>query len=138
MLSKWNVHKLIPVAGMILALSAANAAAGMGNAGEEIKTAAEHAGYAAKAPDVKGVQMHLHHAINCLVGPKGQDFDESYGNPCAGEGDGALNDFAGPPDKKAYLEQALSLASTGVTIQSHKAVKFVAEAVHALLMHARS
>ena len=32
---------------------------------------------AAKAADLKTTQMHLHHAVNCLVGPGGKGFDAS-------------------------------------------------------------
>jgi len=47
----------------------------------EIMTAAAHAGYAAASPSVDAVRMHLHHAINCLVGPKGDGFDSKELNP---------------------------------------------------------
>jgi hypothetical protein len=43
---------------------------------KEVATAARHAGLAAQAADLKGTQTHLHHVLNCLVGPKGQGFDD--------------------------------------------------------------
>ena len=42
---------------------------------EEVTTAALHAGLAAKGGDIKEVHTHLHHALNCLVGPDGQGYD---------------------------------------------------------------
>ena len=41
---------------------------------------------------LKTVQMHLHHAVNCLVGPAGKGFDASAGNPCGKAGAGAIPD----------------------------------------------
>src|SRR5436189_5456151 len=49
-----------------------------------------HAGMAAKAADLKTTQMHLHHAVNCLVGPAGKGFDAAAGNPCGKAGAGAI------------------------------------------------
>ena len=39
---------------------------------------------------MKDVQKHMHHVLNCLVGPNGKGFDESFGNPCNGQGQGAI------------------------------------------------
>src|ERR1700733_818775 len=49
----------------------------------EITAAATHANLAAKAGTVDMVHTHLHHVLNCLVGPKGKDFDGKAANPCA-------------------------------------------------------
>lgn len=35
----------------------------------ELKTALEHAGFAEKQESLKTVTWHLHHVLNCLVGP---------------------------------------------------------------------
>lgn len=59
---------------------------------KEIAAAATHAGYAASAGDVDGVRSHLHHTINCLVGPDGKGFDAKQMNPCAALGNGAMVD----------------------------------------------
>src|SRR6516162_4270420 len=59
---------------------------------KEVSTAAQHAGFAASAKDMKTTQMHLHHVVNCLVGPQGEGFDGSFGNPCNGQGSGAISD----------------------------------------------
>jgi hypothetical protein len=50
------------------------------------RTAAQHAGIAAAQADVADVHKHLHHALNCLVGPDGNGFDAAPGNPCAAAG----------------------------------------------------
>ena len=81
------------------------------DAGQEIATAATHAGLAAGSGEQKMVSMHLHHVVNCLVGPNGADFDASAGNPCKDQGTGALIDA---PAKKAELEAALALAKSGL------------------------
>ncbi|HEV2652077.1 MAG TPA: hypothetical protein VGU69_12515 [Rhizomicrobium sp.] len=71
----------------------------------EAVTAATHADLAAKAADMAGTQMHMHHVLNCLVGPGGKDFDAKNMNPCANSGNGAIPDQTDPV-KKAALEHA--------------------------------
>src|SRR5579863_5167477 len=66
--------------------------AAFADAAQEIATAQTHAGLAAKAPAIDGIHMHMHHALNCLVGPKGDGFDASNMNPCAAQGNGAIPD----------------------------------------------
>ncbi len=83
------------------------------DASGEIVTAATHADLAAKAADLAGVQMHLHHAVNCLVGPSGTGFDAKSMNPCANSGGGAIPDTADAA-KKAALEAAAAKARSGL------------------------
>src|SRR5262252_8785283 len=59
---------------------------------KEVATAAQHAGLAAKAADMKATQMHLHHVVNCLVGSGGQGYDANEANPCKDQGAGAIPD----------------------------------------------
>lgn len=66
--------------------------AAMADITQEIEIAQDHAGLAVKASDIAGVKMHLHHTINCLVGPGGPGFDTRNANPCAKAGKGALQD----------------------------------------------
>ena len=47
------------------------------DAKSEISTAAQHAGFAAAAPNLLQTRMHLHHVLNCLVGPRDADFDKT-------------------------------------------------------------
>jgi hypothetical protein len=79
----------------------------------EIATAATHADLASKASDLPGTQMHLHHTLNCLVGPNGQGFDPKNLNPCANSGAGAIPDTS-DAGKKASLEAAANLARSGI------------------------
>lgn len=60
--------------------------AGMADGPQAIATAAQHAGLAANSGDIAGVHRHLHHTLNCLVGPEGDGFDQSAGNPCQAAG----------------------------------------------------
>jgi len=83
------------------------------DAAGEIVTAATHADLASKASDLAGTQTHLHHTLNCLVGPAGQGFDPKNLNPCANTGGGAIPDTT-DPTKKAALESAANLARSGI------------------------
>ena len=47
---------------------------------------------ASQATAIDGVHMHLHHTLNCLVGPSDSRFDAKQINPCAGSGSGAIPD----------------------------------------------
>jgi hypothetical protein len=80
---------------------------------KEVETATQHAGLAAKAADLKSTQQHLHHVINCLVGPNGAGFDASFGNPCNGQGNGAISASTSPAKRKP-LEAALAMAQDGI------------------------
>jgi hypothetical protein len=82
-------------------------------AADEITTAATHADLAAKAGAIDGVHMHLHHALNCLVGPNGDGFDPKNINPCANSGTGAIPDTTDKA-KKAALEAAAATARAGI------------------------
>jgi len=83
------------------------------DAGKEAATAAQHAGFAAKSGKIEQVHMHLHHAVNCLVGPNGDGFDASQANPCGSQGNGAIPD-AGDAVMKQKLEDALTTAKSGL------------------------
>jgi hypothetical protein len=80
---------------------------------KEVTTAARHAGLAAQAADLKGTHTHLHHAINCLVGPKGQGFDEKEANPCKDQGNGAISETTDEVRRTALI-QALAKANEGL------------------------
>ena len=58
----------------------------------EIVLAEQHAGLAAGSGDIAVVHAHLHHTLNCLVGPGGAGFDANQMNPCANAGHGAIPD----------------------------------------------
>jgi hypothetical protein len=81
--------------------------------GAEITTATMHATLAARSGDLTGVHTHLHHTVNCLVGPGGSGFDAKELNPCANTGNGAIPDSASPA-QKAKLQSALATANSGI------------------------
>jgi hypothetical protein len=76
----------------------------------EVTTAGQHAGMAAGSADIKMVHTHLHHVVNCLVGPSGDGFDKAAGNPCDGKGNGAIADGG----DKAKLEAVVAKAQDGI------------------------
>jgi hypothetical protein len=135
-LLKSNMARNLMLAGAIVALPALPATAfAAANVSTEMSTAATHAGLAAKASDIKTVHMHLHHALNCLVGPKGKGFDKNQLNPCANSGNGAIPDSANAA-QKAKLKKAAKEAKAGLaTTELDKAVKD-AEAVAATIKKA--
>jgi hypothetical protein len=79
----------------------------------EISMAWIHVDLAARANDIHIVQYHLHHTLNCLVGPGGQGFDAKSLNPCADLGHGAIPDSTDAA-KKAELESAAVSARAGL------------------------
>jgi len=79
----------------------------------ERATARSHAELATDEADLAGVQMHLHHALNCLVGPRGDGFDAAQMNPCASSGNGAIPDTTDAA-KKSVLEGAADKIRAGI------------------------
>ena len=90
---------------------------------KELATAEAHAGYAAAAAELKMVQTHLHHVVNCMVGPKGRGFDAGQANPCKDQGDGVMPDFKGDKAKRATLQKALDTARAGLKAADLAAAK---------------
>ena len=78
----------------------------------ELTVSAQHAGLASKAAAIDGVHMHLHHVVNCLVGPSGKGYDATNANPCAKAGNGAIPDASA--DQKTKLMAALTAANAGL------------------------
>lgn len=118
--------------GLMLAVPCSFAA---GNASQEIATAAAHAQMAAAAADRTTADMHLHHAINCLVGSSDKRYDAQAGDPCKGKGNGAIHDLGHAPAEHVRLQQALMQAERGLHADSldatHAAAKRAAEALKA-------
>ena len=102
------------------------------DAASQIATAAQHAGLAAAAPNVSQTHMHLHHAVNCLVGPKDGDFDKSNINPCAQQGKGAFPDQSNP-EIRAKLQNAMTLAGDGIASTDEATAKKNAATVKTIL-----
>lgn len=123
------------VIGMTGALAAglSFAAFAQGGVKTEISTAHTHATYAQQASSVAASHVHLHHVINCLVGPKGTGFDAKQANPCKGQGNGALPDSADNSALHSKLKTALSEAQAGLKSNDLKAVHADAGKVAATL-----
>ena len=103
----------------------------------ELSTAQTHAGMAATATDIMMVHKHLQHAVNCLEGPAGADFDASAGNPCAKQGNGAIADSM-DAGQKSKLQSIATSAKAGVgnsdLAASQAAAKSTADAIAAAKM----
>jgi hypothetical protein len=130
------------ILGFSLALvfsSAATLAVAAPNGAAEIFTATNHANLAAQATDITMVHQHLHHVVNCLVGPGGPGFDANELNPCAG-GNGAIKDAAGAsPAQKKSMQQALIQAMMGISqinfAKAQKSALNVANSLKAVRSH---
>jgi hypothetical protein len=113
-------------------LTAFSAAALAADPAQEVATAATHAGFAAQAATIDQAHMHLHHTVNCLVGPKGQGFDPNEANPCQKLGDGAIPDTA-DATAKAKLTAAVQKAQAGLKSDDLTAAKKAAAETQATL-----
>jgi hypothetical protein len=105
--------------------------------GAEITTAATHANLAAQADGINGVHTHLHHVLNCLVGPGGSGFDAKELNPCANSGAGAIPDSTDAMMKKA-LENAADTARAGIAATDIAAAKADANKADAQITAAKT
>ena len=125
------MFNMIAIAALISALLTFPIAA-YADAKSEIATAAQHAGLAAAAPNLAQTHTHLHHAMNCLVGPKDADFDRANMNPCAQQGNGAFPDESNP-EIKAKLQSAMSAAGDGIASSDEATAKKNAAMVKTIL-----
>jgi hypothetical protein len=128
---------LASVAMWVLAQSGLGAAAG--DPAAELKTAVTHAGFAAKYDTMREISLHLHHALNCLVGPQDQLFDAPAGNPCQGQGNGYLPDQkAAKGENDQYHEAwwARQIAAQALAANNLGAAKAAARIVNMVLENA--
>lgn len=98
----------------------------------QVKTAAVHATLAVDSADIQAVQMHLHHTLNCLVGPEGDGFDADEMNPCDGMGNGAITD-AKDEDNKDELEKVASVVKDGLDSDDYDEAKDAATSAQDML-----
>jgi hypothetical protein len=112
-------------------LAASPAAAADLRAG--IMRAAEHAEYASEATTIDDVHFHLHHSLNCLVGPGGSGFDKTQLNPCRGAGDGILADVPDAVLAKTF-EGAAAKARAGLATNDLAVAKSDATDVARIVM----
>jgi hypothetical protein len=89
---------------------------------DEVSTAAKHAGLSAEATSLAVAHTHLHHTLNCLVGPNGRGFDSKAANPCSDMGSGAIPDTTDAAAKKT-LEHIAARARMALRSHSLATVK---------------
>lgn len=78
----------------------------------------------------------LGHALNCLEGPKGKNFNKAWGNVCEGQGNGILTDLksaAAGSTLIALARKADDIALKGVKTTSLAHAKSSARQVASLL-----
>ncbi len=117
------------ITGVLIALPASAQGA---DPAQEATTGGVHAGLASQAATIEQVHMHLHHTVNCLVGPKGQGFDAKEANPCQKLGNGAIPDTTDSA-MKAKLTAALAKAEAGLKSDDLNAAKKSAAEAQAAL-----
>jgi len=102
----------------------------------QLNTAVTHSGFAANGTSMAYVQQHLGHALNCIEGKGGKNFNASWGNVCEGQGSGILTDLRGASGSAAVMplvQHADELAVSGVKSSDLTAARLAAKGVQALL-----
>ncbi|HUI62124.1 MAG TPA: hypothetical protein VLX90_17995 [Steroidobacteraceae bacterium] len=133
MLHKSRLAAPLSLAGIVTGLLAAlPAAAQAADPVQEAATGGVHAGLAARAATIEQVHMHLHHTVNCLVGPEGPGFDAKEANPCQKLGNGAIPDTTDSASK-AKLTAALAKAQAGLKSDDLTAARKAAAEAQAAL-----
>lgn len=100
----------------------------------QLRTAIQHAGFAAEGDALGYVRLHLGHTLNCIEGTSGKNFDRAWGHVC--QGNGIAPDLRSTPAGAPYrsiIEHADALAASGVAGRDLAETKAVAKAVRALL-----
>jgi len=115
-----NILGVLALAGIGFAPAAA-----LADGPQAISTAANHAGLAANAGSIEMVHTHLHHVLNCLVGPGGEGFDAAPGNPCAMAGGGAIPQTADNA-MKGKLQMVAAQVRSGIAANDMAAAKKIA------------
>lgn len=84
----------------------------------QLTTARFHAGeLAQRGTAVAATQLHLRHVVNCLQGPQGKNFTAAAGNPCQGQGNGAIVDLqAASASGHVGAGKALTFANAGLAV----------------------
>ena len=103
---------------------------------QQLQTAAFHATNASNQGALSAAVLHLGHALNCIEGPRGTNFDASWGNVCEGQGQGIAVDLRALPQAnqvRLLVEAADALALAGVKSGDLAATRNAARGVAALL-----
>lgn len=116
------------------------ALAATGNANKEIATAIIHANVASKVDSIDGVHLHLHHVLNCVLGPHSIQYsaaaEKLSAYKCVGLGNGALPD-SHDPAVRSDLQQVVKLADRGIQTRQFATAHQSALGVLAELKHAQ-
>ncbi|HTX53650.1 MAG TPA: hypothetical protein VMD08_09575 [Candidatus Baltobacteraceae bacterium] len=102
----------------------------------ELQTAITHVAFAMKYEGIKEITLHMHHTVNCLVGPQDKLFDTAAGNPCQGMGNGYLADHkASAGQNNQYYEAwwAVQIAAQAFASNDVPTVKAAARIVNLIL-----
>lgn len=84
----------VMVLATLVVAPAAPAQSALENAKKQLQTAIFHSGeLAQRGSAVAASKTHLQHTMNCLEGPRGQNFNAAPGNPCQGQGNGLIPDL---------------------------------------------
>lgn len=130
-----QVLSMMAVGGLFLGF-AAMALADFRTAQSQLKTASQEATQAALSENTDAIHWHLQRLVNCLVGPKGEAFDLDVGNPCEEQDGGAMQELQPAAGIQVLVDQALSLAKTGLMIEAVGPARDVAEAASKILIEA--
>lgn len=116
------------------------AVAAPGHANKEIATAIIHANVASKVDSLSGVHLHLHHVLNCVLGPHSKQYsaaaEKLSAYKCVGLGDGALPDSRDPAVRRD-LQQVAKHADGGIQATQFNAAHEAAVVVLAELKRAQ-
>lgn len=127
-------HSLMSSMALLGALLLSSAALAQGgDVAKELGAASKHAQLSESSQSVPVAAMHLHHVINCLVGPHGAGFDAAAGNPCKGMGDGALQDSPRRSESHSKALHALAIARRGVAEKELSAMHEAASEIVGIL-----
>lgn len=101
---------------------------------QQIQTAVFHAKNAANQGAISSAVLHLGHALNCIEGTKGANFDASWGHVCEGQGIAVdLQGLTQARQVRLLVEAADALAVAGVKSGDLAATRNAAKGVAALL-----
>ena len=128
---------LITLISLPMITFAMNSAYASTNINQELSTAIVQAGKAQKASSVQQADQYLHTVINCLVGTNGAGFDKSAGDPCNGQGNGAIKDYNKGTVDSQYLKQALEDAQYGLLTSRVKIAQSAANMARSNLQSAQ-
>lgn len=99
----------------------------------QLVTAITHAGFAGDGQSVGYVRTHLGHALNCLEGSKGKNFNPAWGNVCQEQGNGILIDLASTPGGATVMLVATQAGALAVAGTKSANTRIAAKGVRALL-----